>query len=87
MATIMDSYEEKVGSAIEAKVLESAAIPVRVSTTLYDLIAAIQDAVGPGVDTRVVATVVRMLYAGYIALPGDIDLKIREQEGDPAMPQ
>jgi hypothetical protein len=81
----MDSCEEKAGSTVEAKVLESAARPVSVSTTLYDLIAAIQDALDPGDDARVVATVVHMLSAGYIVFPSNIDLQIREHQGTHAM--
>ena len=44
------------------------ATPATVTTTLYDLIAAIQDVVGPGNDRLVVATVVHMLSAGSIPL-------------------
>jgi hypothetical protein len=85
MATIMDSCEEKAGSTVEAKVLESAARPASVSTTLYDLIAALQDVTGPGDDARVVAAVVHLLSAGYITFPNNIDLQIREHEGAHAM--
>ena len=88
MATIIDSCEEQAGGCVETAVIAYAAPATlaRANTTLYDLIAAIQDTVGPGDDARVVATVVHMLSAGYIILPNDMDLKISEQEGEPALP-
>ena len=45
-----------------------------VTTTLYDLIATIQDVVGPGNDRLVVATVVHMLAAGSLILPSALDM-------------
>jgi hypothetical protein len=36
------------------------------STTLYDLVAAVQDSVGPEGDDLVVATVVSLLRAGHV---------------------
>lgn len=88
MATIIDSCKEQAGWGVETAVSAYAASATltRANTTLYDLIAAIQDALDPGDDARVVATVVHMLSAGYIILPNDMDLKISEQEGEPAMP-
>jgi hypothetical protein len=40
---------------------QEAARPSRHTTTLYDVIAALQDGVGPEEDTQVVATVVHLL--------------------------
>ena len=45
-----------------------------VTTTLYDLIAAIQDIVGPGNDHLVVTTVVHMLSTGSLVVPRARDL-------------
>jgi len=50
------------------------ATSVTVTTTLYDLIATIQDVVGPGNDRLVVATVVHMLSAGSLILPSALDM-------------
>ena len=50
-----------------------------VTTTLYDLIATMQDIVGPSHDCLVVATVAHMLATGAITLPGDLAL----QSGEP----
>jgi hypothetical protein len=88
MATIIDSCEEQAGEYVETEVVAYAA-PVtfaRANTTLYDLIAAIQDTVDPGDDARVIATVVRLLSAGYIILPNTMERKSSESEGAPAMP-
>ena len=41
-------------------------VPAAITTTLYDLIAALQEVVEPGEDRLVVATVVSMLRAGRI---------------------
>ena len=46
-----------------------------VTTTLYDLIATIQDIVGPGNDRLVVATVVHMLSAGARMVPRALDMQ------------
>src|SRR2546425_8101974 len=57
---------------VETGVIAPAALATSatVTTTLYDLIATIQDIVGPGNDRLVVATVVHMLSAGArIATP------------------
>jgi len=48
-----------------------------VTTTLYDLIAVIQDVVGPGNDRLVVATVVHMLSTGSLVVPSALDLQSR----------
>ena len=42
------------------------AIPAPITTTLYDLIAALQDVVPPGEDALVVATMVHLLCTGRI---------------------
>ena len=70
MTTIIDP--------VETAVLEHAALatPATVTTTLYDLIATMQDIVGPGNDRLVVATVVHMLSAGSLTLPSALDLQI-----------
>src|SRR5262249_50810069 len=44
----------------------AAAVPATITTTLYDLIAALQEVVRPGEETLVVATVVSLLRAGRI---------------------
>lgn len=53
---------------IEAIVTENDALG-RVTTTLYELIAAIQDAAASGNDTEVVATLLHMMRAGHIRWP------------------
>ena len=64
---------------VETGVIAPAALATSatVTTTLYDLIATIQDVVGPGNDRLVVATVVHMLAAGALTLPRALDLQIR----------
>jgi len=61
---------------VETGVMASAALATSatVTTTLYDLIATIQDVVGPGNDRLVVATVVHMLAAGSLILPSALDM-------------
>jgi len=61
---------------VETGVIAPAALATSatVTTTLYDLIATIQDVVGPGNDHLVVATVVHMLAAGSLILPSAIDM-------------
>ena len=75
MATIIDPIadigERPVATAVRA--------PATVTTTLYDLIATIQNIVGPGDDRLVVATVAHMLATGSITLPRDLAL----QSGEP----
>src|SRR5262249_6076893 len=64
---------------VETGVIASAALAASatVTTTLYDLIATIQDVVGPGNDRLVVATVVHMLAAGSLILPSALDMQSR----------
>ncbi len=61
---------------VETGVIAPAALATSatVTTTLYDLIATIQDVVGPGNDHLVVATVVHMLAAGSLILPSALDM-------------
>jgi len=49
------------------------AIPATITTTLYDLIAALQDVVQPGEDALVVATMVHLLCTGRITLRSGIE--------------
>ena len=49
------------------------AIPATITTTLYDLIAAIQDVVQPDEDALVVATMVHLLCTRRITLLSDIE--------------
>ena len=49
------------------------AIPVTITTTLYDLIAALQDVVQPGEDVLVVATMMHLLCTGRITLLSGIE--------------
>jgi hypothetical protein len=42
----------------------------RITTTLYELIAALQDAAGPDADALVVATVVDLLHSGQLTFLG-----------------
>ena len=69
MTTIIDPVE----SAMSAQA--ALAPPATVTTTLYDLIAAVQDVVGPSNDRLVVATVVSMLSAGSLTLPRALDMQ------------
>jgi hypothetical protein len=46
------------------------AMPVRLTTTLYDLITALQDEVGTNNDALVVGTMVRLLRSGRLTVSG-----------------
>jgi hypothetical protein len=48
-----------------------AKVPSRITTTLYDLIAALHTVVGPEQDDLVVATVVHWLHTGQLTWLGD----------------
>ena len=48
---------------------QEAEAPARLTTTLYDLMAVIQDVVGPD-DTQVVRIVVYLLRSGQLTFPG-----------------
>src|SRR5262245_10193502 len=69
MTTIIDP--------LETGVMAPAALATfaTVTTTLYDLIATIQDVVGPGNDRLIVATVVHTLSAGSLILPSALDMQ------------
>ena len=68
MPTIIDPIEDK----RERPVAIAVRAPATVTTTLYDLMATIQDIVGPGNDRLVVATVAHMLTTGSITLRRDL---------------
>ena len=53
-----------------AKGVRKEVTPACTTTTLYELIAALQDVVGPDNDALVVATVVRLLRSGQLTFLG-----------------
>jgi hypothetical protein len=59
MATVMERGEEALMTMVGA----ATATPVRLTTTLYDLMATLQDMVGPQDETLVVATMVHLLHS------------------------
>jgi hypothetical protein len=65
MRTVIGPHEEGSVATVETSSGEDTA-PATITTTLYDLIAALQEVVEPGEDRLVVATVVSMLRAGRI---------------------
>jgi hypothetical protein len=65
MHTVIDPREEESVATIETSGGEEIA-PATITTTLYDLIAALQEVVEPGEEELVVATVVSLLRAGRI---------------------
>ena len=65
MCTVIGPCEEGSVATVETSGGEDTA-PATITTTLYDLIAALQEVVEPGEDRLVVATVVSMLRAGRI---------------------
>ena len=65
MRTVIDPHEDGSVATIETSSGEDTA-PATITTTLYDLIAALQGVVEPGEDGLVVATVVSMMRAGRI---------------------
>ena len=66
MATVMERGEEAPVTTAGLEV----ATPARLTTTLYDLIAAIQDGLSPDDDALVVATVVHLLRSGRLTWRG-----------------
>jgi len=68
MPSLVDPTER---ASVETAVLEDGA-PTSITTTLYDLLAAIQDAVGPDDDALAVATVWHVLQAGRVTWRGDV---------------
>ena len=65
MRTVIGPYEEGSVATVATSGGEDTT-PATITTTLYDLIAALQEFVEPGEDALVVATVVSMLRAGRI---------------------
>ena len=65
MRTVIGLREEGSIATVETSGGEDTT-PAAITTTLYDLIAALQEVVEPGEDRLVVATVVSMLRAGRI---------------------
>ena len=65
MRTVIGPHEEGSVATVETSGGEDTA-PATITTTLYDLIAALQEVVEPGEGGLVVATVVSMLRAGRI---------------------
>jgi hypothetical protein len=66
MATVMECDEE----APVTTAGPEAATPVPLTTTLYDLMAALQNVVGPDNDVLVVATMVHLLRSGRLIMLG-----------------
>ena len=66
MAPVMEWAEVATG----AMGMQRAETPSCLTTTFYDLIAALQDVVGPDEDALVVATVVHLLRAGQLTWCG-----------------
>jgi hypothetical protein len=62
MATVMERGNEAPGTTVGPAV----ATPARLTTTLYDLLAVVQDVVGPEDDALVVATMVHLLHSGRL---------------------
>ena len=66
MSTVMEVGE----MATVATGRQRVATPSRCTTTLYDLMAALQDVVGPDNDVLVVASVVHLLRSGRLTVLG-----------------
>jgi hypothetical protein len=64
MATVMDVGE----MATVAMGMQRIETPSRRTTTLYNVMAALQDAVGPDDDALVVATAVHLLRSGRLTM-------------------
>ena len=64
MHTVMQSSE---AGALEVR---GKAMPLHITTTLYELMTVLQDVVGPDDDTMVVATVVHLLRSGRLTSLG-----------------
>jgi hypothetical protein len=69
MHTVIDPFENGGVVTVEPSGGKDAA-PATITTTLYDLIAALQEVVDPGEDALVVATVVSLLQAGRLTWHG-----------------
>jgi len=68
MRTMIDASEDTAGEMMAME----ADTPATLTTTLYDLIAAVQDVVDPHNDALVVATVQHMLCAGRATWGRDV---------------
>jgi hypothetical protein len=66
MATVMERGEEAAVTTVGPVVTT----PVRLITTLYDLMAVVQDVVGPDNDALVVATMGHLLHSGQYTWRG-----------------
>ncbi len=66
MQTVLMSSEEEVGETAGHAVVTS----VRLTTTLYDVITALQEVVGADNDALVVGTVLRLLRSGRVTWRG-----------------
>jgi len=64
-------YRLAPGDSTAATVFVETEEPARLSTTLYDLIAALHAVVAPDEDALVIATVVHLLRSGRITYHGD----------------
>ena len=62
MATVMKPEASTTG----LRAVQGTALPSRRTTTLYDVIAALQGGVGPEDDVQVVVTVVYLLRSGQL---------------------
>jgi hypothetical protein len=63
MHTVIDSCEDGGVVTVEPSVRKDAA-PATITTTLYDLIAALQEVIDPGAEALVVPTVMSMMRTG-----------------------
>ena len=66
MPTIMAFCQEE-GVTLQEQEAET---PAHLTTTLYDLMAALQDVVCPDNDVLVVATIVHLLRSGWLTVLG-----------------
>jgi hypothetical protein len=70
MHTIVDPVEA------ESVAMASTPTPATITTTLYDLITAVQEAADPTDDALVVATVWHVLQSGRVTWSGDVMTRI-----------
>jgi hypothetical protein len=70
MHTIVDPVEA------ESVAMAATKTPATITTTLYDLIAAVQEATDPTDDALVVATVWHVLHSGRVTWRGDVLTRI-----------
>jgi hypothetical protein len=75
MSTVMEPGE----GANVARGRSEEARPLRLTTTLYDLLAALQDVVGPDDDPLVVATMVHLLRSGRLTVRGTTSTRGRSR--------